>query len=544
MSTRQVIPAFSEKSVRLLYESPPLDAADLADTVQANTSTFARDTSAAGVCVADGMGLSIRVDRSALVVEDGMGPHRRARRFDRATHGLRRLVILGSTGNVSIDALTWCRRLGIGVVVIGPDGAALLASTPRVTDDARIRRTQAMSLGQPVGIDLARSLIADKLAGQARVVSVRFSEGATAATILDLAEALASMETNDEIRQIEASAAALYWQSWVGRDDTVPRFATRDLKRIPAHWTRYEGRRSVLSSGNGNRKAERPTNGILSYVYKLLEVEAILACSAVGLDPGLGLIHADVRGRQSLSLDLIEPVRPAVDAFVLDLLERRTFKKSDFIEISDGHCRLRAPLTHELAETLPQWSKAVAPVAERLAHTFGQAMDGKYVPVTPLTTKRHRSAQAVVKARKQANKAVAESETQLQRPTGLAQSDEWTCPDCGGEVTNRRHVRCEPCIQADPRQTAEIRGRRGAAIAARKRTLREWEESNPNVDYDPELFGREILPRLAEIKLAQIVEAIGCSKGYASVIRSGKQTPHVSTWETLAALVEGRSTGC
>jgi hypothetical protein len=32
-----------------------------------------------------------------------------------------------------------------------------------------------------------------------------------------------------------------------------------------------------------------------------------------------------------------------------------------------GSCRLLAPLTHELAETLPAWRKLVGPVAERVA---------------------------------------------------------------------------------------------------------------------------------------------------------------------------------
>jgi CRISPR-associated protein Cas1 len=42
------------------------------------------------------------------------------------------------------------------------------------------------------------------------------------------------------------------------------------------------------------------------------------------LDPRLGIVHADAKGRQSLALDLMEPVRPEVDAFVLDMIERRT----------------------------------------------------------------------------------------------------------------------------------------------------------------------------------------------------------------------------
>jgi len=113
----------------------------------------------------------------------------------------------------------------------------------------------------------------------------------------------------------------------------------------------------------------------------------------------------------------------------------------------------------------------------------------------------------------------------------------WTCPDCGGAVTNPRHVRCDACIAADPAQAPEIRGRRGAAIAARKRALSEWDKANPDVVYDPELFRREILPRLAGVKLSEIAEAAGCSKAYASDIRRGKWTPHVSTWPALAELV-------
>ena len=104
----------------------------------------------------------------------------------------------------------------------------------------------------------------------------------------------------------------------------------------------------MLASAASNRKAERPVNAILNYLYSLVEAEAILACQVVGLDAGLGIVHADAKGRQSLALDLMEPVRPEVDRFVLDMVERRTFRKAEFTETSDGHVRLLAPLTHQL----------------------------------------------------------------------------------------------------------------------------------------------------------------------------------------------------
>ena len=113
----------------------------------------------------------------------------------------------------------------------------------------------------------------------------------------------------------------------------------------------------------------------------------------------------------------------------------------------------------------------------------------------------------------------------------------FTCPDCGSPVTNARHVRCDGCIAADPAQSPEIRSRRGQAISARKRALANWSDSHPEIAYDPELFRRDILPKLADVKLTEIMEAACCSKGSASDIRRGKWAPHVSTWAALAELV-------
>jgi CRISPR-associated endonuclease Cas1 len=483
------------------------------------------------------MGLRLSVERGALVVVDGIGDHCRTRRFDKATHGLRRVVVLGTTGTVSIDALHWCSGLGIGVIVLALDGTAQLASMPRLTDDARLRRTQALAAGEPYGLDVARWLISRKLVGQGALLLRRFGRGEIAETIGELALGVEEATTIDEIRQLEASAAALYFGAWSGRAECAPSFASKDRSRIPPHWSRYEGRRSVLASSVQNRKAERPVNAMLNYVYALVEAEAILACQAVGLDPGLGLVHSDTRGRASLALDVMEPVRPEVDDFVLDLVEHRTFGKVEFVESPDGHVRLRSPLSHDLAETMPRWAKSLAPIAEHVAHAFGRAMAGKYQPVSPLTRDRTRAAQAVVKARKSAAQSAATSSTPRQNPSTANPLPLWTCPDCGKAVTNPRHVRCDVCIAADPAQAPEIRGRRGAAIAARKRALSEWDKANPDTVYDPELFRREILPRLASVKLSEIAEAAACSKAYASDIRRGKWTPHVSTWAALAALV-------
>ena len=134
-------------------------------------------------------------------------------------------------------------------------------------------------------------------------------------------EALDKAGTIDDIRQCEAKAASVYWNAWTN----VPiRLRTRDLSRVPARWTRYESRKSTLSEAP--RAATNPINSLLNYCYSLLESESRVALLGAGLDPTLGVLHADQRNRDSFALDAMEPIRPAVDVFVLDLLEERVLK--------------------------------------------------------------------------------------------------------------------------------------------------------------------------------------------------------------------------
>src|ERR1700690_1000011 len=60
-----------------------------------------------GVVTLYGYGIQARVDRGHLLLEDGIGPARRHARFGRIGHGLKRLVVIGSDGMVSLAALRW-----------------------------------------------------------------------------------------------------------------------------------------------------------------------------------------------------------------------------------------------------------------------------------------------------------------------------------------------------------------------------------------------------------------------------------------------------
>jgi hypothetical protein len=93
-----------------------------------------------GVLVLSGYGLSISVERGHLQVRDGIGRHRRTGILNRATSGLKRLVVLGHSGTISFEALRWQHDIGASFVQLDADGQVIVASGPAGLDDARLRR--------------------------------------------------------------------------------------------------------------------------------------------------------------------------------------------------------------------------------------------------------------------------------------------------------------------------------------------------------------------------------------------------------------------
>src|SRR5258707_10481100 len=78
-----------------------------------------------GIVTLFGYGIQIRVDRGHLLVEDGIGAERHHARFPRVGHGLKRLVVVGSDGMVSLAALRWLADQDADFVMLERDGSVL-----------------------------------------------------------------------------------------------------------------------------------------------------------------------------------------------------------------------------------------------------------------------------------------------------------------------------------------------------------------------------------------------------------------------------------
>jgi len=83
-----------------------------------------------GVVTLFGYGIQVRVDRGHLILQDGIGADRRYGRFPRVGHGLRRLVVIGADGMVSLAALRWLADQDAAFVMLERDGNVLATTGP------------------------------------------------------------------------------------------------------------------------------------------------------------------------------------------------------------------------------------------------------------------------------------------------------------------------------------------------------------------------------------------------------------------------------
>jgi hypothetical protein len=327
------------------------------------------------------------------------------------------------------------------------------------------------------------------------------------------------------------------------------RFRERDVARIPARWLRNHSRASLLTGAP--RAATSPLNSMRNYLFACLESEARLALLAHNCDPAMGVLHADQRNRDSLALDIMEPLRADVDAFLLDLLEDRVFTARDFIELANGVCRIAAPLTHELALTLPHWRECVRPIAANLAQTFRKALTYSSAAAsftTNIRTKRP-STPGTPKS------PLAETPRRVRQPRPYA-TRKWTlrlwnllqahCESCIPKArrehglraieTARKTLALQTAAGNDPRKNVAVNRARGEAISEGHRRNRNWDREQAS-QRDEAWYKREIALKLDALSLSEIAAVTGLSPAACSRFRKGTRVPHPRHWEALSSLV-------
>ena len=485
-----------------------------------------------GVVTLFGYGISVRVDRGHLILKDGIGTTRREARLPRVGHRLRRLVVIGADGMVSLAALRWLADQDASFIMLDRDGSVLATTGPVRPSDARLRRAQALAHQSGAALRIVRELIGQKLAGQERLARDRLRDPSAAQTIAQARAAVTTAETIESTRLLEAKAGRAYWSAWRSVPIIFPRI---DIRRVPSHWRTFGTRKSPLSGSP--RLAINPPNAILNYLYAVLESEARLAAAALGLDPGLGVLHVDSRTRDSLACDLMEPVRPQVDAYLLEWITREPLRREWFFEKRDGTCRLMGSFAVRLSETAPTWARAIAPIAEWVARTLWSTIPRptrRLPPATRLTEGHRRHAKG--------------SPSSL--PARPAPRPPAVCRLCGASVRFGRSY-CASCAVTVSREglikaarlgrvaghSREARARQAEKQRRHAAAKRAWRPSDQPAWLDEQTYLQKIQPRLAGVTIPVIASALGLSEPYAAEIRAGRRRPHPRHWQTLARII-------
>jgi CRISPR/Cas system-associated endonuclease Cas1 len=521
-----------------------------------------------GIVVVSGTGPAIRVDGNRLIIRDGPleTPPLSLTRAE-AVRKLRHLIVCGQAGGfVTFDALRWLRDTGVAFSQLDWNGAVVIASGPRGPDQPDLRRAQALvcSGAIPKAADaIACELLRVKLCGQAEVAGlVGFPNEGSA--IRSLAETIVREADGKRALSIEAEAAWIYWNLW----ERMPiRFARRNPQRLGANgrwrtgrpdlWLTFGPRTSLLSAQPS--RATTPGNSLLNYLAAILESEMTVALLARGLDPGVGMFHADIDGRSSLALDAIEAIRPYAEYWLFTYLQASVFANRDFHELPDGEVRLSHPLNSHLAHTAALWRKACEPVAGWLARSFDRASDGGQVraalaPSVARVTPAKPESRIPTLEPPLPNFITGAQGRRVTAPSVLRQRagvrDEpipATCWECGRGLDPARRAFCSddcaenyrwamgtrrPTIDAttlkshERHRAATLAGQQAVALlpASDRTALRLW-------------YKEKLQPRLSRMNPSEIASGTAMGRSYAYYIVAGTRIPHPRHYPNLAALV-------
>ncbi|MEN8129535.1 MAG: CRISPR-associated endonuclease Cas1 [Pseudomonadota bacterium] len=275
-----------------------------------------------GMLLIDRKDIELRQERGTLLV------YERGRRSGSVP--LRQLdrVVIQNRARLDTGLLGVLAEHGVGLIVLNPRFQKRTATLPAAKHGDVTRRINQYrrSLDEVWRCHWSRMLVSRKIRAQLRVLTYALEQRPDQRRVLikalrELELRLAGVRVEqelgrDSIRGIEGAAAAAYFRALSGL--------------FPE---------SLGFKGRNRRPPRDPVNACLSLSYTLLHSEAVMASYAAGLEPLLGFYHDPAYGRDSLASDLIEPLRPKVDAWVWQLFRVRELREEHFAR-DKGACLL------------------------------------------------------------------------------------------------------------------------------------------------------------------------------------------------------------
>jgi CRISPR-associated protein Cas1 len=237
-------------------------------------------------------------------------------------------ITLLAKGYVTFDALTLISKYNIPLISINNYGQIEYIITNPHNDDIILKKQQYKTSENYNGVKISKQIIKSKMKNQYSTIKTlnktkkysrvlekqkQIKENTKKLDKLEIKENMGIDHLKNIIRGIEGETSKIYWESIKELTPKEINFQNRDQKP----------KNDLL-------------NAMLNYGYSILASEITRIIVQEKLDPYCGLLHSDLKGRTSLTYDLIEEFRQQItDKSVLSLINNKQIKIDDLDKRTD-----------------------------------------------------------------------------------------------------------------------------------------------------------------------------------------------------------------
>ena len=291
-----------------------------------------------------GFGTNISVDKRRLIVQNKLDNER----YEYYPHQIKHdsVIVDGHTGSISFEAMRWLVKHNIPIAMLNWNGNLLSVTLPKETVSSRLRlRQYEIYQNDEKRYGIAYPIVKEKVKQSINLLNElsKYYKEIDANTINSESnkEAMFKLKTTYDYRNLmmyESRIADIYWSQILKVFNKLcPEF-------------NFVSRNNTLNSHNRNASDE--VNALLNYGYAVLESEVRKDLNSIGLDPSISFLHELSNSRASLVYDVQELYRWLVDLSVIQLLEEKKLKKTDFIVTESYNIRLRENTAKALIEKI------------------------------------------------------------------------------------------------------------------------------------------------------------------------------------------------
>ena len=300
-----------------------------------------------------GFGTSINVDKRKLIITNKL----KDTKLEFYPHKINHdgIIIDGHTGNITFEAMRWLSKHNINLTLLNWNGQLLANVMPEQPKSGKLRVKQYQKyLDDTDRFEIALKIVQTKVEQSLNLleqlskyyesvdfVKIRKSAEKEDLFLLGIMKNSGNQEILKSIKQLmtyEGRIAGIYLEN-----------LTAIFSQLYSEFN-FTGRKNKTNSRNYNASDE--INALLNYGYAILESEIRKSINAIGLDYSVGFLHEINQSRTPLVYDIQELFRWLIDVSVIQLLEEKKIKKSNFIITENYHTRLGEDVAKMLIEKI------------------------------------------------------------------------------------------------------------------------------------------------------------------------------------------------